>query len=274
MNQYNINLITYKCPFCSRNAVNTKFTNILQCNKCKIMFQRRDTITNNTAEVYNIDYFQGKVYKNYFNEELERKQRFVKKIELINYYLPQEGRVLDIGCAAGFFLKVMKDIGYDAYGLDISSTAYDYLMNHYDFKIFRGDIFEAEYKDKLFDIITLWDVLEHLIDPELVLDEIYRILKKQGVLVIETLNIDSLNFKLLQNRWPLFFPDYHLFYYNKKFLIKLLNKIGFTVKKIFPIQTYICLKKYTWTISYFDRPLLSKVLGCFLDDVILIVAEK
>ena len=274
MNQYNKKLITHTCPFCLNKAVITKFTNVLKCNKCKIMFQKKDTISDNIADIYNIDYFQGKIYKNYFNEESERKQRFQKKIELIGNNIPRSGKVLDIGCAAGFFLKVMKDIGYETYGLDISSAAYEYIKNYCDIKIFKGDIFEAKYKNNFFDIISLWDVLEHLINPELVLEEIYRILKSQGILVIETLNIDSWNLKLLKNRWPLFSHDYHLFYFNTKFLINLLNKIGFTVIKIFPVQTYLCLKNRTWIIRYFHRSLLRKFLGRFLDDVILIIASK
>jgi 2-polyprenyl-3-methyl-5-hydroxy-6-metoxy-1,4-benzoquinol methylase len=274
MDSYNKKLLTYNCPFCLNNAVITKFNNVLKCNKCKIMFQKSDSIINNIADIYGIDYFQGKVYNNYFNEELERKRRFEKKIELIRTYIPKNGRVLDVGCAAGFFLKVMEKSGYETYGLDVSSAACEYAMNYCNSNIFNGNIFKAGFMDNFFNMITLWDVLEHLRDPELVLGEFYRIMKNQGILVIETLNINSWNAKLLKSRWPLYSPDYHLFYYNTKFLIKLLNKIGFNVIKIFPVQTYICLGKKIWTIRYFDRPLIGKLLGHFLDDVILIIAVK
>jgi 2-polyprenyl-3-methyl-5-hydroxy-6-metoxy-1,4-benzoquinol methylase len=274
MNSNNKELSTYNCPFCFNKSVITNFKNVLKCKKCKIMFQKRDTINNIKSDIYGIDYFQGKVYNNYFNEESERIRRFEKKIELIRDYFPKKGKVLDVGCAAGFFLKVMKKIGYDAYGLDISSAACEYAMNYCDFKIFNGDIYKAKFMDHFFDIVTLWDVLEHLRDPELVLGELYRIMKNQGAIVIETLNIDSWNAKILKSRWPLYFPDYHLFYYNTKFIIKLLNKIGFKIIKIFPIQTYICLRSTIKTIRYYDKPLLGKLLGNFFDDVILIIAMK
>ncbi len=274
MNLNNKKILTHDCPFCLKKAVITKFDNVLKCNKCKIMFQKRNTINNSSSDIYGIDYFQGRIYNNYFNEEIERKRRFEKKIKLISGYLPRNGRVLDVGCAAGFFLTVMKKFGYETYGLDISSAACKFAMDSYALDIFKGDILKAEYRDNFFDVITLWDVLEHLSDPELVLSEIFRIMKSRGLMVIETLNIDSWNFKLLKSRWPLYSPDYHLFYYNTKFLIMLLNKTGFNVIKIFPVQTYISLRKKIRTIRYFDKPLLGKLFGHFFDDVILIIAVK
>ena len=261
------------CPFCFNIADITKFDNVLKCSNCKVMFQKYDTINCN-KDIYGREYFQGKVYNNYFNEGQERERRFKNKIKLINKYIPQTGNILDVGCAAGFFLTIMKKSGYNTHGIDISSCACDYAKLDGHLNIVNENIFEAKYQDNYFDIITLWDVLEHVTEPELVIRELHRIIKNKGIIIIETLNINSLGFKILKKRWPLYSPEYHLFYYNKIFLIKLLEKFGFKIIKTFPIQTYVRLMDKIITIRYYDRHLLGKIFGKLFDDVILIVASK
>jgi 2-polyprenyl-3-methyl-5-hydroxy-6-metoxy-1,4-benzoquinol methylase len=82
--------------------------------------------------------------------------------------------------------------------------------------VITGDLLSARYPDDFFDIITMFDVLEHLPNPIETLTECSRIIKRGGILIIETLNTDSLIFKILKQNWPLFSPSYDLFYFNHK----------------------------------------------------------
>ena len=85
----------------------------------------------------------------------------------------------------------------------------------------------------------MWDVLEHIHNPIRTIKEIKRILTNQGVLIIETLNCDSIPAKVLKNKWPLFSPPYHINYFSIKGIKYLLKNSGFKPIKILPIQTYL-----------------------------------
>lgn len=274
MNTFNKRIKEKKCLFCNNLCSDSALKNIRKCGHCGIMFQNRDSSFPDPANLYNKDYFQGKVYKDYLNEADIRISLFRKKINLIKQYFPSKGRILDLGCAAGFFLKIMNELNYQTYGIEISNFASDYAQNKFHLNVIQGDLSNANFQDNFFQIITLWDVLEHLPNPREVLIELNRIMGNEGIMIIETVNTDSLNVKLMKNNWPLYSPDFHLFYYNKKFLINILDKAGFKIQKIIPIQTYFNIGKTNKTFRYFHIGLLRWLLGKLFDDVILIIARK
>ena len=83
-----------------------------------------------------------------------------------------------------------------------------------------------------FDIVTLWDVLEHLRDPVLDLEKVYRILKPKGFIIFSTGDISSFWAKLSGKKWQLMTPPQHLFFFSKKSVLKLIPKIGFEIAEI------------------------------------------
>ena len=226
------------------------------------------------AEIYGDEYFKGKVYQDYIQEEPVRAKLFREKLDTILKYLPGRGRILDVGCAAGFFLKIMEGEGYETQGVEISKYASSYARNVLKLNIVEGGLLSARFPDGFFDVITMWDVLEHLPNPLEALAECDRIMKKSGILIVETLNVDTLTVRILKQNWPLFKPPYHLFYFNRKTLKLMLSKSGFEIIRIIPIQTYVKTLKGFRAFRYFRYPLLRKSLGKIFDDVILAVAVK
>jgi SAM-dependent methyltransferase len=85
---------------------------------------------------------------------------------------------------------------------------------------------EAQLRDSEFDIVTLWDVLEHVVDPQVVLEKARRVLRPGGLLALNTPNIDSSIAHLLGSRWPLLLPE-HLYYFSRRSLRLLLQRCGF-----------------------------------------------
>jgi 2-polyprenyl-3-methyl-5-hydroxy-6-metoxy-1,4-benzoquinol methylase len=177
---------------------------------------------------------------------------FRKKIELLRAYLPGTGRVLDVGCAYGFFLQVARELGFHAQGVDISGIAADFARSLVGVEVFHGELLDAAFPDSQFDVVTLWDTLEHLHKPHAVLREVYRILKPGGVLVVETLNVNTLSQHLMRNRWPLYVPPYHLFYFTKRTAKRLIRNAGFTLQQQFPVQTYVPFAIGVRYIRYVD----------------------
>ena len=141
------------------------------------------------------------------------------------------GKVLDIGCGTGDRLDVFSSKGFETYGIEISDSA-SYAKDYLKLNVMRGDLFSASFPDRFFDIVTLYNVLEHTHNPTRVCDEIHRILKDGGFLIIQVPNKDSLQYKIFKEKWAAFDVPRDLYYFGVEILRSLLEKAGFTVTKM------------------------------------------
>lgn len=107
------------------------------------------------------------------------------------------GRLLDVGCGLGYFVKFASgEPGWEVYGSEISVPAAQFARKNLGLKnIFSGRAAEAGFKENFFDIITLWDVLEHISDPHPLLKYLSGLLKNDGILFIHTPNVSIQLFK-------------------------------------------------------------------------------
>jgi SAM-dependent methyltransferase len=141
------------------------------------------------------------------------------------------GKVLDIGCGTGDRLDVLRSMGFETYGIETSRSA-DYAKEQLKLNVMKGDLFSTNFPDECFDIITLYNVLEHTHDPLNVMIETHRILKKDGFLIIQVPNRDCFQFRIFKERWAAFDLPRDLYYFNPNSLETLLEKAGFTVSKV------------------------------------------
>jgi SAM-dependent methyltransferase len=141
------------------------------------------------------------------------------------------GNVLDVGCGTGDRLDVFRRSGFETFGVEISGSA-DYASKVMNLTVRKGDLFEANFPDAFFDVITLYHVLEHTHDPSGVCREICRVLKEDGHLVIQVPNPDSWQYRIFRERWAAFDVPRDLYYFNPKTLKALLEKAGLDVVKI------------------------------------------
>jgi len=249
---------------------------IVKCEGCGLIYVSGHHAISKAGlqDLYDKDYFTGETYKNYVDEYAERARLFNSKFNLLKGHLPRLGRLLDVGAATGFFLDGARRNGYEVFGIEISEFASTYAREHLNLNVITGQIEDARFPSEYFDIITMWDVLEHLPNPVQALQHARRLLKPSGILVIETLDVNCLNAKILRGRWPLFAPPLHLFYFSKTTLRLLLSLTGFRMSEVIPIQTYSPLHKHT-ALRYLDvPPIARKLLGIFLGDVIITLANK
>lgn len=141
--------------------------------------------------------------------------------------LNKGGRILDLGCATGFFLDEARKRGWDAYGVELSNWAVDYAKNRVKIKnVFHGVLKNAKYPDNFFDVVIIKDAIERLTDPKGTLVEIRRILKSDGILCVNTPNIDSIVTRVFRSRWWGVHQS-HLYYFNRHTLYMMLEKTGF-----------------------------------------------
>lgn len=224
-----------------------------------------------------------------FHKEKDEKlwQRFNRGIfELAKRRIIREkgkGDLLDIGCGYGFFLRLMKEAGFNVTGIEIARGPASYVARNLNIKVINADFNKVNFKKK-FDVITLWWVLEHLPYPEKTLSKVKKTLKKNGILILRVPNV---NFILFVYRFRFLGPylnfminpvagkkdffeilgaPYHLFGYNPKNLTKLLRNLGFSKVKVFldgEIKTGI-----------FTRDLLERLLYYFSRILMIVTSNR
>jgi len=143
-------------------------------------------------------------------------------------------RLLDVGCSSGALLRVAKECGYDAQGAEPATQAAD-TARGLGFEVFPGYLQDAGFPDNHFDVITLFEVIEHLLDPQDLLVEILRIIKPGGVLLIGTGNADSWTVGFMGADWEYFdirSHGGHISFFNPKSMTLLTEKCGFEVDSI------------------------------------------
>jgi SAM-dependent methyltransferase len=141
------------------------------------------------------------------------------------------GRVLDIGCGFGDVLRELKNRGWEAHGIEINQIAAAQAKK-FGLEIFVGQLSDARFPSKFFDAVILRHSLEHMYRPSEILKEVRRILKDNGVLLIEVPNVDSLEARIFKTRWALWNPPEHLYHFSRTTLELLLNKFKFCVSKV------------------------------------------
>lgn len=147
------------------------------------------------------------------------------------------GRLLDIGTANGSFLKVAHDAGWNVSGCEPNHWLRQWCLDHYGIPLMPGTVFDGHYPAGSFDLITLWDVLEHTPDPLAVLRECERLLAPAGLIAVNCPDIGSWIARLMGRRW-VFLISVHNYQFTKKTLEHILSAAGFQPLRMQPhIQT-------------------------------------
>lgn len=142
----------------------------------------------------------------------------------------REGNLLDIGCGSGIFLDYAKQY-FSVEGIEKSSDARKIGRDRFDAKIIGEDLYEFS-PSKSYDVITMFHVLEHVIDPNLALNKIYNMLKGDGVALLVMPNNSSLSFRIFGKHWEWLNPPKHLSYFTPKTIVRILQKNGFEIVEL------------------------------------------
>jgi SAM-dependent methyltransferase len=140
-----------------------------------------------------------------------------KKLELVQSYNAGK-RLLDVGSAMGGFMRVAADAGFAVEGVEVSQFGADYTRNELGLPVHACSLREAALPSSSFDVVTMWDVIEHLPDPLENLAEVNRVLRPGGLCFITTGDVSSRYARTLGKRWHLLTPPQHLFYFTPRAL--------------------------------------------------------
>jgi len=241
------------CNLCGGNNfepfIKRKEAPLSKCQNCGLIFVNPQPSEKDLNKIYQKEYFKGNKqqkksisYGDYLNQKSAHIKYFNQKIAQIKK-IKKKGKILDIGCALGFFLEVAKKAGYKVCGTDISKFAVDYVKKNLKLDVRSGQLEKLKLKSNSFDIVTLFSMFEHIKDPKKLLEETRRILKPKGILLLTTPDGSSFWAKVLGRYWWGYNHKTHLFIFNKKTIRDIFKKIGFTkinIEKDTPI--YVSIK--------------------------------
>lgn len=153
--------------------------------------------------------------------------RYAFTLQLMARQLGSKGRLLEIGCGAGFFLKAAERNGWDAWGLELSEAGAAFATERLGLRVVREQAERASFDEGSFDVVAMFDVIEHLLDPMAVLRSTHRLLRPNGVLLISTPNLDALSRLAMGAGWAVLSPSEHLYYFTERTLQAVLERAGF-----------------------------------------------
>ena len=196
---------------------------LVRCRRCTMQYVHPRF----SSEVV-LDGYTTSVDETFASQVAGRELTFKRCLSVIQrVWRKAPGRLLDIGTANGSFLKVAKDVGWQVAGCEPNQWLRRWCEEHYGIALTRGTLFDAAYPSGAFDVVTLWDVLEHVPDPVAVLRECDRILAPGGLLAINYPDIGSWIARVMGQRW-VFLISVHNYYFTRKTIRGILELIEYT----------------------------------------------
>jgi 2-polyprenyl-3-methyl-5-hydroxy-6-metoxy-1,4-benzoquinol methylase len=208
------------------------FEQVVQCRRCGLVY-----LSPRLKSGLIIDAYADGEDQSFIAQDEMRVRTFTKALRALaaRYQLPlsKKTKVLDIGCAGGAFLRAAKQLNLSAIGIEPNRWLSEYARTKHQLDVRPGVLADYTFDDNSFDLITLWDVIEHVPDPTAELKEIHRILKPDGLLVVNYPDYSSFPARVLGKKWP-FWLSVHLTYYRPTTIRHHLTNCGFRTLKITP----------------------------------------
>jgi len=226
-----------RCPGCLNGRTKLHVIKncypIQRCLDCELLFVHPQPSKEEIGKLYSASYFsRGNKYvvaldsrqdPNWLNDQ--------SKVQLVKRWC-SGGNLLDIGCALGGFLGVAKEHGFAVEGVEIGEYAAEQARDRFHIKVINGDIYSANLAPESYDVITMWDVIEHLTDPDLALEKITTALRPRGYVAFSTGDVSSAWARITGKHWQLLTPPQHLYFFSPASVSRLLKRHDLSVREI------------------------------------------
>ncbi len=198
-----------------------------ECWQCGLLYQHPLPDPRDMQKFADEEYSRGG-YREYVRARELKVSTFRERLELIQRRVP-EGRLLDVGCACGYLIEVALDAGYDAYGVEFAASALAQASPRVQPRIFSDNVEGVAAKELgAFDVVTAFDIVEHLLDPIRFLGQLRNLLRPGGLLAVTTPDSRHVLRFLMGARWPMLQPLQHTFLFSRRSMRLALERAGFT----------------------------------------------
>lgn len=251
---------THSQPFCPSNG-----RGLVQCTGCGLVYVGERPSVDHLYDLYDASYFRnensGEVgYTDYAQDEGNIRRTFTRRFAHIERFV-QPGRLLDVGCALGFAIDVASQRGWQVEGMDISQHAVDYVSERFGHPVHLGSLDNLELEAGAYDLVTMWDVIEHVPDPKAYVASAARLLRSGGVLELATPDVGSVPARFSGRRWIGYkLSEEHIYYFSQATLRRMLDEAGFDVLHVRHTGKYVTLRLFLDRLGFYV-PVLARGLA-------------
>jgi len=261
-----------QCDLCGKNLTKFLFAvrsevcpsekfNIVKCVNCGLIY-----VNPRPSRSSILNYYKEEICKpaHTDGDSIRRfKAAFLKLLRDFDIWAVESfgkppAKILDVGCGDGEYLKKLKNLGFETYGVDINPRAVE-VARRKGLNVFLGELHEAKYPDNFFDVIILKDVLEHVHSPTSVLEEAFRILKPGGILKVggPSFGVEA---RMSSRFWSLLNVPQHLYFFTPQTLSLLVRKAGFSIERVVHQPSGAALLKSICKMVSIEPSILEKNL--------------
>lgn len=243
---------------------------IYRCIECSFVFIADETSDNDILISY-----ENVEDALYIGEEAGRIKTFTHHLKRIEK-ICRKGKLLDIGSYTGLFLSIAKNRGWQVEGIEPSRWAVKQAKNMYGIVLKQGPIKLGYFPKDSFDVITVWDAIEHFANPLQALKTCHSYLKPGGCLFMSTMDIGSFAARILGSKWP-WLMHMHRVYFSKKTMKKMLIKAGFTNIQFRPHIRYVSARYLISKLTHskpISHPLGNILIPFYVGDLFEVYAKK
>ena len=204
---------------------------LVRCTSCGMLMRRTLPAPAELESIYAAGYFAHDPanpvdgYADYLADAERHRETARRRLGLIDRFVSGRGRLLDVGAAAGFFVAEATRAGWRAEGIDIAPQVVDWGRRELGVELRLGGL--ASLSDEGLGAVTMWDYIEHSLDPAAELAKARQLLAPGGVVALSTGDLGSLAARLSRSRWHLLTPRHHNFFFSRTTLLDLLRRSGF-----------------------------------------------
>lgn len=261
------------CNLCGSNEYKVMFeagvaqlNQIVQCKCCGLMYANPRMKSADCEEIkgYDPTWFPHEQLRQQFEKEALQIKDYDQMRVFINQLYPHRGKLLEIGSSFGYLLNSFKTEGWEPKGIEPLVIACEYAKNEFGIEAIPSTLEEAQLDENSIDVIIMLHVIEHVPDPLSMFKEIFRILKPNGLCIVETPRYDTLVFKLLGKRERSLSCDGHIYFFTTDTLINMTSKAQFEVIKKEYVGRSLTLERLLWNVAVISK---STKFERFIKDV-------
>jgi SAM-dependent methyltransferase len=196
---------------------------LYRCGGCTLQYAEGAPADSALPELYDERYFNGAAggYPDYLQDEAVHRKRARGYLRAIGRERPSPGRLLDVGCATGFFLDEARRRGWQVTGCEVSAWAAGYAAERLSLEVAVGAFPHPALAGRQFDVVTFFNVFEQLPEPRAAECALRSLVPPGGLVAIETWDADALVVRLLGSRWHQYRPRDTPIYFNRQSLTSL-----------------------------------------------------
>lgn len=219
------------CIVCRGTDIEPLYQSLLRCRACGYVFADLSLTDDELSRLYDHTFFTDGEFADYAADRKYYVRNFRLRQQVLRRFMmpARHQSLLEIGSAYGFYLDTVRSEFRQLLGIDLTDEGPRHTREQLRLPAIQGDFLRHDFGAEKFDVVCMWDTIEHVRRPDLYLQKIGEHTESGALLAVTTGDIGSLNARLRGGRWRMIIPPVHAHYFSSETLARLLDDHGFDV---------------------------------------------